>query len=89
VQIDDFPAALVAARALDDPAERAKALSEVLAALPDVQAVLRTERQEAVRTLHEDLHLSWAQIGEILGVHRNRAAQIAGGVTGGAKKRAE
>ena len=87
MNLDEFDTALQNARGHTDKAERAKALGELLAHVPDFQAALRAERQQVVRSMHDDDKLSWAQIGEKLGVARTRAAQIASGVTGGAKKK--
>ena len=78
------------AEALRQPsrAEQAKALAEVLNRIPAFAAYVRALRQDVVRQMHEVDDMSWAEIGEAIGQHRNRAAQIARGVAGGTKKKA-
>ncbi|GIM88809.1 hypothetical protein [Paractinoplanes toevensis] len=82
------PSAEVAA-ALNQPtrAEQAKALAEVLNQIPSFAAYVRSLRQDVVRRMHEDDDMSWAEIGDAIGQHRTRAAQIARGVAGGSKKK--
>lgn len=67
-----------------DPAERARRIGVILGKLPEVAAELRELRQSAVLELRA-AGWSHAKIGEALGVHRNRAAQIADGKPGGGK----
>lgn len=81
--IDDLPRV----RKLADPAERAMGLSRALDAVPDFQKELRAERQAAIVEMHES-GMTFAEIGERLGLHWARASQIARGVSGGVKKRA-
>lgn len=69
-------------RNIADPAERARELGKIFEQLPAITAELRTMRQAAVRELR-DAGWSYTQIGEALGVHRNRAQQIAEGRVGG------
>jgi DNA-directed RNA polymerase specialized sigma24 family protein len=69
-------------KAIDDPAQRAVEIGKVLNALPDITAELRALRQAAVLELRAQ-KLSYAQIGEKLGLHRNRVQQIAEGRSAG------
>jgi DNA-directed RNA polymerase specialized sigma24 family protein len=71
-------------RAIRDPGERAVEIGKVLNALPKVTKELRELRQAAVKELR-DLGLTYAQIGERLGLHRNRVQQIAEGRSAGGK----
>lgn len=73
---------------IGDPTDRARAAGAMLEAVPDLQRSLREIRQNAVRELRAQ-GLSHAEVGEAIGVHRNRAAQIAGGRTGGTKRSKE
>lgn len=65
-----------------DPTERALEIGRRLAAIPPWQERLRAMRQTAVLELRAE-HLSFAQIGERLGLHRNRVQQIAEGRSAG------
>jgi hypothetical protein len=67
---------------ITDPAKRAVELGKVLERLPALTAEIRALRQAAVLELRE-AGWSHAKIAEALGVHRNRAQQIAAGRTGG------
>lgn len=87
--MEDPTAAIEAALALTDPSERAKALSRIIDAVPHLQTRLRELRKAAYQEMHDQLGMSWQEIADDQGVHRNRAAQIAKGVVGGRKKRAE
>jgi DNA-directed RNA polymerase specialized sigma24 family protein len=85
--MDDPTKAIKKARALTDLAERAKALGDLLARdLPAITSQLQAERQAAVVEMHEELGLSYAEIGAEIGQHRTRVAQIAKGVSGGKRK---
>ena len=64
--------------AITDPAERAREIGRVLKRLPATAAELKTMRQKAVQELRAQGH-SYGVIGEMLGVHRNRAQQIGEG----------
>lgn len=88
-EIVEDPTAEVA-KALSEPtrAEQAKALGDVLNHIPAFSAYVRALRQEVVRKMHEVDDMSWAEIGEAIDQHRNRAQQIARGVAGGSKKKA-
>lgn len=66
--------------AIEDPGERAREIGLVLNQLPQVQAELRKMRQAAVLQLRER-GLSHQEIADIIGVTRNRAANIAAGLT--------
>ena len=67
-------------KAVRDPAERAVRIGQVLNALPGIAAELRDMRRQAVLELRAQ-GLSYAEIGERLGLHRNRVQQIAEGRT--------
>jgi DNA-directed RNA polymerase specialized sigma24 family protein len=67
-----------------DPTQRAKTIGAALNAVPDLQKWLRTARQNAVTEMHET-GLSYADIGQELGMDRVRAHQIAKGATTGRK----
>ncbi len=69
---------------IKDPAERARQAGQRLLAIPEFQERLRKIRQEAVAEMRAQ-RLSFAQIGEQLGLHRNRVQQIAEGRSGGGK----
>lgn len=69
--------------------ERIKALTEALAAVPDLQRWLRERRQEVVRTLHERDGVSYTHIAAHLGLTPERVSGIARGHTrsGGSPRR--
>ncbi|MGY4927928.1 sigma-70 family RNA polymerase sigma factor [Streptomyces sp. 900105755] len=69
-----------------DATQRAKAASDALQAIPDLQRWLRELRQGAVQEMRAG-GMSHADVGAALGVSRARAQQIAEGRTTG--KRAE
>lgn len=79
-------------KTIPDPAERARELGKVFKALPDITAELRAMRQAAVLELRAQ-GWTYGQIGEQLGLHRNRVQQIAEGRSaggqGGSKTKAE
>jgi len=83
--LPDPIAALPQALTLTDPADRAKALSAALDAIPALQRAIAAERAAAVTELKQGR--TWDQVGEELGLHPARASQIARGVSGGVKKR--
>lgn len=83
--LPDPIAAIPQALTLTDPADRARALSAALDAIPDLQRAIAAERAAAVTELKQGR--TWDQVGEVLGLHPARASQIARGVSGGAKKR--
>jgi ribosome-binding protein aMBF1 (putative translation factor) len=59
--------------------EQAKALTEALAAIPDLQKWLREQRQHIVRTLHERDGMSYTDMAPHLGVKPERVSGIARG----------
>lgn len=65
-----------------DPAERAKEIGKRMAEIPTYQARLREMRQRAVLEMRA-LKMTYAEIGEVIGLHRNRVQQIAEGRTAG------
>jgi hypothetical protein len=65
-------------RSISDPAERAKRAQELQREAIEARKALAAIRTEAVRELRAD-GWSHARIGELLGVHRNRAQGIAEG----------
>lgn len=70
--------AIDALEAISDAGERAQALGEFLAVVPEVHSKARQMRQQAVLTLRTQ-GLSWQQIGDLLGVNRQRAKRISEG----------
>jgi len=77
---------LARARALTDPAERAKALTDVLRQLDDLAAEVRADRRAAVLELRA-AGQSHQDVANLLKVSRGRAQQIAEGRSNG--RRAE
>jgi hypothetical protein len=73
-------------RAIADPAERAREIRVVLRDLADVDQAARQLRAETVQELRA-AGMSHAKIGELLGIHRNRAQQVAEGRSGGTRRR--
>lgn len=73
--------AIEALESIEDDAVCASAVTAVLNDWPTHHARLREIRQERVRAL-KDSGKTWAQIGEVLGVHPTRAQQIAKGLRG-------
>lgn len=87
--MDDPTAAIRAARKLKDPADRAKALGAILGeGLPTLTGELKADRQAAVLELRA-AGKSWQEIGDAIGLHRNRAQQIGEGRSGGGKSKAD
>jgi hypothetical protein len=87
MNLEDVVADLARAKEMPDPADRAKELTRLIQTLPEIGAAIREARQQAVVELH-DSGMSWAEIGQMLGLHPQRVSQIARGVTGGVKRRA-
>lgn len=85
--MDDPTAEVAAALAQPTRAEQAKALGDVLNRIPSFATHVKELRRDVVRAMHVDDDMSWAEVGEAIGQHRTRAAQIARGVAGGAKKK--
>jgi hypothetical protein len=69
---------------ITDPGERARQAGERLAAVPAWQERLRKIRQAAVLEMRAQ-RMSYQDIGNVLGLHRNRIQQIAEGRPGGGK----
>ena len=67
--------------AIHDPQDRAKAISAVLAGIPDFQKGLRERRQADLLALHTTHGMSYGQIGALLGITRGRAKQVIDGQT--------
>jgi len=84
--LEDLVTTLANAQAIRDPAARAQELTRIIRKLPEIGAAIREARAAAVRELRAD---GWShqQVADLLGVHRNRAAQIAQGVAGGSRRR--
>lgn len=59
--------------------EQAKALTEALNAVPELQSWLREHRQHVVRTLHERDGVSYTEMAPHLGVKPERVSGIARG----------
>lgn len=64
--------------AIQDPTERAIEFGGVLSKMPEVAGGVRKLRQAAVQEMR-DQGMTYGEIGKKLGVHRNRAQQIAEG----------
>lgn len=72
---------------IPDSAERAQAVSAMLAAVPDLQSDLGIIRRDAVRDLRAEAGYSHADVGKLLGISRSRAQAIAEGRTESARVR--
>jgi len=59
--------------------DQAVALTQALAAIPDLQKWLREQRQHVVRTLHERDRMSYTDMAPHLGVKPERVSGIARG----------
>jgi uncharacterized membrane protein len=71
-----------------DAGERARALGEFLGKMTEIHSQARQMRQQAVLVLRQQ-GLSWQAIGDVIGVHRQRARQIALGESWRPKKVAD
>lgn len=71
-----------AVEAIADPIERAREAGKRLDAIPGWQTRLRVIRQNAVLEMRAN-HISLAEIGRLLDLHRNRVQQIAEGRSAG------
>jgi hypothetical protein len=78
--------AVDAIASMSDPQARAKAASEVLKLLSEVNGLLAKLRQEDIRTLRA-AGLTYRQIGDAIGVHFTRVKQIESGVPTGNSSR--
>ncbi len=67
-------------RAIEDPVEQAREIGRVLNELPKWQTELKELRQAAVQKLRAR-GMSHQEIADELGISRNRAANIAAGLT--------
>lgn len=63
----------------DESIGQAVALTQALAAIPDLQKWLREQRQHVVRTLHERDGMSYTDMAPLLGVKPERVSGIARG----------
>lgn len=72
----------------DGSIEQAKALTEALTAIPELQKWLREQRQRVVRTLHERDGMSYTDMAPHLGVQPERVSGIARGHSRSPKKKA-
>jgi len=63
----------------DESIEQAIALTQALAAIPDIQKWLREQRQHVVRTLRERDGMSYTDMAPHLGVKPERVSGIARG----------
>lgn len=63
----------------DESVDQAVALTQALAAIPDLQKWLREQRQHVVRTLHERDGTSYTDMAPHLGVKPERVSGIARG----------
>lgn len=69
---------------ITDPLERALEIGRRLNQIPEFQAKLSDMRRAAVLEMKAQ-GMSYKEIGEALGMHRNRAQQIAEGRTAGGR----
>jgi hypothetical protein len=63
----------------DENIDQAVALTQALAAIPDLQKWLREQRQHVVRTVHERDGMSYTDMAPHLGVKPERVSGIARG----------
>lgn len=81
----EVAAAVQAIRSLisdEDPVVRFKRLTALLAGWPDLTTQVRAMRQEAGEELYRgDRKLTFAQIGQLIGVTESRARHIVMGIT--------
>lgn len=70
----------------DESIDQAVALTQALAAIPDLQKWLREQRQHVVRTLHERDGMSYTDMAPQLGVKPERVSGIARGHSRSPKK---
>lgn len=79
--------AIEALQAIEDPAEQAKAVGEVLQGLPVQNKALKELRQAAVRQLLSRPGASYRTVGEELGLHFTTVRDIDRGYSGSGKNR--
>lgn len=80
--------AIKAFESIEDDEACAIAVSQALKDWPDHQVRLRELRQQRVKALKEQ-GKTWEEIGRLLGVTAARAQQIAAGVSGAKRRKAE
>lgn len=80
--------AIKAFEAIEDDEACAVAVSQALKSWPDHQVRLRELRQQRVQALKAQ-GKTWPEIGRALGVSAARAQQIAAGVSGAQRRKAE
>jgi hypothetical protein len=80
--VTDLKKHLAAVQSAKSEQELFIAWSEWMTASTDHTAQIRQQRQDSALRLHAT-GLSWANIGELVGLSRGRAHQIANGYTGG------
>ena len=71
----------------DESIDQAVALTEALAAIPELQKWLREQRQHVVRTLHDRDGMSYTEIAPHLGVKPERVRGIARGHSGSPRQK--
>jgi hypothetical protein len=76
--VEDVRAALLAIEQIGSAADRAKVATDLLREWPELHRTLREIRQQAVVTMAES-GMDYPEIGEVIGVDRSRAWQIAKG----------
>lgn len=82
--------AIEAFEAIEDPAERTRAVSEVLSEWKKHLGRLRQIREDSVRALREEQKKTWPQIAEIIGgVTPERAQQISKGLSGASRAKSK
>lgn len=82
--------AIEAFEAIQDPAERTRAVSLVLHNWKEHLGRLRQIREDSVRALREEQRKTWPEIAEIIGeITPERAQQISKGLSGARRKRDE
>ncbi|MFD8075837.1 hypothetical protein ACFV3E_24670 [Streptomyces sp. NPDC059718] len=79
--------AIDALEQINDPAERARALSEVLKALPGQNKRLKEQRQAAVQELLTRPGASLRSVGAELGLNFSTVQDIAKGYSGSGRSR--
>ena len=79
--------AIDALDAITDPLERAKALGQVLKALPDKNRALKAARQQAVAELMARPDASLRSVGAELGISFSTVQDIMKGYSGSGSKR--
>ena len=80
--------AIKAFESIEDDEACAVAVSQALKDWPNHQVRLRELRQQRVKALKEQ-GKTWEEIGRLLGISAARAQQIAAGVSGAQRRKAE